>query len=416
MKLEVKSVASLLGTPVSYAYAVKAGPWLFLTGHEAWDWRTGAIDETVAGPPSYPLFGTSHRSRREADFIFNRMRGVLQEFGSDFAHAIRLDQYYPNPRAVAAYHLARHDAFADYIPPSTSVVMDRVFGDQSTISTSLIAVVPEAGYEIRKIHPPGVASAPTSGFVPAVVCNEFVFVAGQMAHNPGTGLDPRADLVQTGVQGGLGVVREAGEVARGHHRRRAQRPGVLDRPRQHAADQRDHQQQVDRREPGRGEHVEEAEPVEQRTQLRVVGEIRLDQPDVQRTLRQQRTGQCGQREQEQQHQRGAHRGEPAPAVAQHRSQHPQRCGARFGRRWRALGRPGRRGHGYSTGVKPAIEVCTVASSPAHSPVRSSRPTATISTPPPIWIARACRRSQPNARTARAAPSAITTNGNPSPAQ
>ena len=130
MALEVKSVANLLGTPVSYAYAVKAGPWLFLTGHEALDWRTGAIDEAVAGPPSYPLFGTRHRSRREADFIFNRMRGVLQEFGSDFAHAIRLDQYYPNPRAVAAYHLARHDAFADYIPPSTSVVMDRVFGGE----------------------------------------------------------------------------------------------------------------------------------------------------------------------------------------------------------------------------------------------------------------------------------------------
>jgi enamine deaminase RidA (YjgF/YER057c/UK114 family) len=205
MTLEVKSVASLLGTPVSYAYAVKAGPWLFLTGHEAFDWRTGAIDGTVAGPPSYPLFGTSHRSRREADFIFSRMRGVLQEFGSDFAHAIRLDQYYPNPRAVAAYHLARHDAFADYIPPSTSVVMDRVFGGQSTISTSLIAVVPEAGYEIRKIHPPGVASAPTSGFVPAVVCNEFVFVAGQMAHNPGTGLDPRAAVPEHAAWAGIPI-------------------------------------------------------------------------------------------------------------------------------------------------------------------------------------------------------------------
>jgi hypothetical protein len=59
-------------------------------------------------------------SRREADFIFNRMRRVLAEFGTDFAHSVRLDQYYPNPRAVAAYHLARHDAFGDYIPPSTS--------------------------------------------------------------------------------------------------------------------------------------------------------------------------------------------------------------------------------------------------------------------------------------------------------
>src|SRR5580700_609107 len=113
------------------------------------------------------------------------MRRVLGEFGSDLSHAVRLDQYYPVPRAVASYHLARHAEFGDYIPPSTSVVMERCFAADATISTSLIAVVPEAGYEIHKIHPSGVASAPTSGFVPAVVCHDFVFVAGQMAHNPG---------------------------------------------------------------------------------------------------------------------------------------------------------------------------------------------------------------------------------------
>jgi len=39
--LEVRSVPNLLGTPVSYAYAVKAGPWIFLTGHEAFDFERG---------------------------------------------------------------------------------------------------------------------------------------------------------------------------------------------------------------------------------------------------------------------------------------------------------------------------------------------------------------------------------------
>ena len=205
MPLEVRSVKQLLGTPVPYAYAVKAGPWLFLTGHEAYDWRTGMIDESVSGPPGYALFGARHKSRREAEFIFDRMRRVLDEFGSDFAHSVRLDQYYPNPRAVAAYHLARHDAFGDYIPPSTSVVMERCFSGGSTLSTSLIAVVPSAEYQIRKIYPPGVASAPTSGFVPAVVCNEFVFVAGQMAHTPGAGLDPRVVVPEHAAWAGIPI-------------------------------------------------------------------------------------------------------------------------------------------------------------------------------------------------------------------
>ncbi len=190
-RVEVKSV-KLLGTPVEYAYAVNAGKWIFLTGHEAFDFESG-VPEAVAGPPGFPLYGRS-RSRREGDFILQRMQRILREFGSDLAHAVRLDQYYPNPEAVAAYHLARHAAFADYIPPSTSVVLERCFAAETTISTSLIAVTSGAGHEIRKIHPPGVASAPTSGFVPAVVCDDFVFVAGQMAHNPGQGLDPIEDL------------------------------------------------------------------------------------------------------------------------------------------------------------------------------------------------------------------------------
>jgi enamine deaminase RidA (YjgF/YER057c/UK114 family) len=66
-------------------------------------------------------------------------------------------------------------------------------------------VAAEAGYDIRKIHPPGVASAPTSGFVPAVVCDEFVFVAGQMAHNPGQGLDPRAHVPEHSAWAGIEI-------------------------------------------------------------------------------------------------------------------------------------------------------------------------------------------------------------------
>jgi enamine deaminase RidA (YjgF/YER057c/UK114 family) len=201
--LEVKAVENLMGTPVSYAYAVKAGPWIFLNGHEAFDFQ-GGIPEEVTGPAGFPLFGRP-RSRREGDFILRRMRRILSEFGSDLSHGVRLDQYYPNPRAVAAYHLARHAEFGDYIPPSTSVVMERCFSADATISSSLVAVVPGAGYEIRKIYPEGVASAPTSGFVPTVVCNEFVFVAGQMAHNPGQGLDPRAHVPEHSAWAGTEI-------------------------------------------------------------------------------------------------------------------------------------------------------------------------------------------------------------------
>src|ERR1051325_5184450 len=81
--IEVKAV-NLLGMPVPYAYAVKAGKWIFLTGHEAFDFESG-MPEAVAGPPGFPLFGRS-RSRREGDFILQRMQRILREFGSDLSH------------------------------------------------------------------------------------------------------------------------------------------------------------------------------------------------------------------------------------------------------------------------------------------------------------------------------------------
>ena len=190
--LEVKAVERLLGTGIPYAYAVKAGPWIFLTGHEAFDFDAG-ITEAVAGPPGFPLFGRP-RWRREGDFILQRMQRILQELGSDLAHGVRLDQFYPTPAAVDPYHLARRAAFDDYIPPSTSVIMEQCFGAESGISTSLIAVVPSTEYEIRKIYPHDVTASATSGFVPAVVCDEFVFIAGQMASGPEHGLDPRAHV------------------------------------------------------------------------------------------------------------------------------------------------------------------------------------------------------------------------------
>ena len=81
MALEIKSVDSLVGTPISYAYAVKAGPWVFLTGHEAFDWRTGTIDASVSGPAGFPAYGTRHPSRREADLVLRRMTDVLRDTG-----------------------------------------------------------------------------------------------------------------------------------------------------------------------------------------------------------------------------------------------------------------------------------------------------------------------------------------------
>ncbi len=152
---------------------------------------TTGVGEAVAGAPGFPLYGRP-RWRRGDDFILQQ---ILPEFGSDLPHGVRLDRFYPTPAAVGPYHLARRAAFGDYIPPSTSVVMERCFGADSGISSSLLTVVPSSEYEIRKGYPRDVTASASSGFVPAVICNDFVFVAGK---RPRTGTGSAAPIVRGG--------------------------------------------------------------------------------------------------------------------------------------------------------------------------------------------------------------------------
>ena len=191
--LTVKAVERLAESGTRFAYAVKAGPWIFLNGHEAFDFERGLAPE-VEGPSGHRLSGRPPL-RREADYILQRMRTILKEFGCDLANAVRVDQYYTGGQAVHAYHLARFAEFGGYIPPSTSIIMPRCFTARTNIHTSMIAVVPGKNWTIEKITLPGEAIS-ASGYNPAVVVNDFVFVAGNQAFvesgelGPGVAMPP----------------------------------------------------------------------------------------------------------------------------------------------------------------------------------------------------------------------------------
>jgi enamine deaminase RidA (YjgF/YER057c/UK114 family) len=178
----------LVGSALDYAYAVKAGPWVFLNGHEAFDFEQGLAPE-VEGPVGNRLSGRPPL-RREADYLLRRMRGILKELGTDLPNAVRVDQFYTMGPAVSAYHLARFAEFGSYIPPSTSIIMERCFTARTNIHTSMIAVVPGQGYDVDKFTLPGQAIS-ASGYNPAVAANDFVFVAGNMAFRPDGTLDPK---------------------------------------------------------------------------------------------------------------------------------------------------------------------------------------------------------------------------------
>lgn len=193
------SPVTITGTDVCFAQGVKAGNWVFLTGHEATDFISGLAPE-VLGQPGLPLHGPP-KHRREGDFILRRLDDLLKEAGTDQAHAVRLDQYYPTWRAVDPYHDARRAYFGDYIPPSTSVLMPELLHTGADINTSMIAVMPGEGQTVQRIPQSRLVAPRGSDFAPVITVGDYVFAAGQMAHHGGDiGVDPSAHVHADGVR------------------------------------------------------------------------------------------------------------------------------------------------------------------------------------------------------------------------
>ncbi|MCE2947693.1 MAG: hypothetical protein ACK52M_10385 [bacterium] len=206
MTIEILASDALPFSPLSHAVSTRAGPWIFINGLEATD-AGQRLSGEVAGEPALPLHGLP-RHRREGDVIARRLKSLLAEAGTSFQNTVRLDQYYPTWQAVNPYHRARHAAFGDYIPPSTSVVMGGLLVEGTAICTNLMAVRPGSGLEPRRIDPPRVAAPVWSGFVPAATVGDYVFVAGQMARGD-DGPDPRAHVPKHSRWGGYEARKQA---------------------------------------------------------------------------------------------------------------------------------------------------------------------------------------------------------------
>lgn len=163
---------------IPYARGMRAGPWVFASGILAADDRGNLAP--VAADGGRPLSGLP-RWYREALCLYRRAEEVLKAGGTDLAHAVRSDQYFPDWRAVPFLHLARKERCGDYIAPSTSVLEPRLLIPGAGMSMEMIAVRPGAGLDVKPLYPAGLDVPSTSAFAPVVAAGDYVFVAGFLA-------------------------------------------------------------------------------------------------------------------------------------------------------------------------------------------------------------------------------------------
>jgi enamine deaminase RidA (YjgF/YER057c/UK114 family) len=176
---------------IVHAPFVRAGKWVFGTGLRA-TLEDGRMDPQVLRP-GRPL-GQPPQAQREATAIFAGMDAHLREAGSAMNRVARLDQYYPDARAVDPYHVARKKALAGQVAPSTSVIVSRLLNLDASMDVQVLAATDASGYTVQKAAQGGLNVPASSGYAPHVRIGDLIFVAGQLARDASGNLAAQAQV------------------------------------------------------------------------------------------------------------------------------------------------------------------------------------------------------------------------------
>jgi enamine deaminase RidA (YjgF/YER057c/UK114 family) len=195
---------------IRYAPGIRAGDWIFATGHKATTGYTGGIAAEVVSA-DLPQWNAS-KLRREADRIFGNVAKVIEAGGGAMDRVVRVDQNYTSGRAVEAYHDARRAVMKDHIPPSTSTLTGGFLLPDQQIEVHMIgAAKTNTAAAPRHIRPKDQDVHYTSGYSLALEYRDLVFVAGRMADSFtfGEGIAAEARVPDKHLWKGLPIKLEA---------------------------------------------------------------------------------------------------------------------------------------------------------------------------------------------------------------
>ena len=162
---------------VRYAPGMRAGSWVFASGHMAQDYGHGIAASVLReGAPN----AAGPKSAREAARVFDNVEAVLAAGGSALDRVVRTDQYYTTVAMVPPYQAERRRRFGASIPPSTSIVQQGLLLPGAALDLQIVAVAGD-GPPVEHIDHETLSGQPTSGYSAALTAGDFVFVPGNTA-------------------------------------------------------------------------------------------------------------------------------------------------------------------------------------------------------------------------------------------
>lgn len=185
---------------VAYSPAVKAGPFVFVSGQLASDLSTGTPAHATRNP-QFPWHGSE--IERQTAFITDNIEICLRAGGAKLEHIVHLTNYLVDPRDQHGATSTLAARFGGTPPPTSTILVEELPIPGCVSEIDLVALVPEAGQVIEMLAPAGLATPCPAGldgpplYHYGAKCGPWIFTSGLVATDFNEAIAPDAKTTAT---------------------------------------------------------------------------------------------------------------------------------------------------------------------------------------------------------------------------
>lgn len=161
----------------NYSQAVKAGPFVYVAGQVASDFKTGLAPETRI-EPGFPHYGVP--IKLQTDYIMKNIRHVLECANSSFEDVVSSWTFLTDITQTSYASEVRRQYLAEK-RASTAVGIKQLAVKDALIEIDMIAVAKNGGYRPEVVETDRAPVPPNNRYAQAIKAGPYVFTAGQLA-------------------------------------------------------------------------------------------------------------------------------------------------------------------------------------------------------------------------------------------
>jgi enamine deaminase RidA (YjgF/YER057c/UK114 family) len=181
------------GTPkplMPYSPAIKAGNWVFVSGHLASDYIDDVAPEAVVNP-MLPFH--SDALELQSRYIMKNLKKTLEAAGSSMDQVVRIYQWLVAPKqkwqegdawtdiTIERYLSVRDEFLHPPRPASTGMGIRELLVRNTIIEVDMIAIIPEKNEKIKGVTPPATkVPQPLAGYSMATKVGDWLFTCGEV--------------------------------------------------------------------------------------------------------------------------------------------------------------------------------------------------------------------------------------------